>query len=223
MKSVEGRNTLGSSLRNKYTCTKTCLVTAATCFLSMRWETETALPDERLAVPPVIKLNWLGLHALWRGCPGGRDTLRPPSSRLRPTAVPACSVHCQSRPALGDPMHCCVASRSCTVSWRLLSAPVPLHGSPVLHHLLEAAQPSCTDCGSLFLLSPFRDTWDLVLEQCEAGLRFIPPLLSTGIPTPLNGLSFPQWFETPKFPHTAGVVSVLWVLVHLSLYKYHVA
>ena len=133
------------------------------CFLSTRWETGTALPDKRLAVPPVIKLNWLGLHALWQGCPGGRDALRPPSPRLRPTAVPACSVHCQSCPAPATPctaawlpcpapspggcsalLHCCVAALSCPVSWRVLSPPALLRGFLVLHHLLEVAQPSCT-------------------------------------------------------------------------------
>ena len=117
-----------------------------------------------------------------------------PPPRLGPAAdlqfPRALDAVAQSRPPLGHPHGL-------------------LRGFPALHCLLESAQPSCTRLWEPVLLSPFSGTWDLGLEQCEAGVQFILPLLSMRIPSPLNGLSFPQWSGTPKFPHSWGCVCTL--------------
>ena len=124
------------------------------CCLSVEMgDRNSALPNKRLAVPPVIKLNWLGHHALWwhaGGCPGGRDA--DEQGRLRPPS-PKTETHCRLTVASWSVLCHPVASwRPCVLhlapcdlaSWLPLATRGLLCDFSALHHLLEFAQPSCT-------------------------------------------------------------------------------
>lgn len=196
----------------------------------------SALPNKRLAIPPVIRLNWLGHHALWwhaGGCPGGRDAdeqgrLRPPSPKTEThcrVTVPSWSVLCHPV-ASWRPFVLHLAPWD-LASWRPLATHGLLCGFSALHHPGVYSALLYQMVGGLFLLPSFSDTWHLLSEQREVEVQFTLPLLSTGgdntLPTPLNGLSSPQWFETPKFPHSRWVCTLGFSpFVHYPC-TYHVA